>query len=283
MLRFVVALAIACIAGCAAPADPGRAKSIGSVVPAACCTTEPPYPDWLVAVVDPVAPLVGRAIALVELRRGYLADRSDALDFVLQRLRPLDIVLVSSNGRLSGRAIPGLFSHTAIYLGTERQLDRLGFWNDPSVSAWRSSIRSGKVFIEADHKGVHLSPAANVLNTDSLMVIRPRLARESCSRDALALLMNHIGTRFDFRMDAGESDRLFCAELAHHVLPQLSLPITRLYGRDTIIPDGLAATALSRRSRLDVVAYVRGTPDGWGAATTRQAIADLYAAWPGGR
>ncbi|MDP3896494.1 MAG: YiiX/YebB-like N1pC/P60 family cysteine hydrolase [Mesorhizobium sp.] len=246
---------------------------------AGCCGSAPAYPGWLIALADPFAPLVGRTIALVEFRKGHLAERPDAHGFILRRLQPLDIVLVSSDNRLTGTAIPGLFSHTTIYLGTEKQLRRLGAWNEPFIAPHRDAIRAGKVFIEADKKGVHLSLAEGVFDTDKAMVLRPRVGGPSCRRKALLRYFEHIGSRFDFRFNAAEGDRLFCAELVHHILPELDLPAARLYGRDTIIPDVIAAAGLSRGTRLGFVAYVRGRRDGWESASASAAINDIAAAW----
>lgn len=68
-----------------------------------CCIDIEPerLPPLLVASIEPAAPIIGRVIGNIAWRDGHLA-RADARHHVEAELRPLDIVVVSSKGRLSG-------------------------------------------------------------------------------------------------------------------------------------------------------------------------------------
>jgi len=270
------------LGGCAHGAGQGKANDGPecSGDPLAACTRQPErYPDLLVGLADPVAPLVGRTIAQVRFRKGYLAADEAAQGLLAAKLQPLDVVLVSSKGRLTGNVIPGLFTHTVVHLGSEAQLKRLGLWNSRGIKPYQAEISAGKSFIESDRKGVHLSSIEQVIDTDRVLVLRPRIRDSAWMRKSLCGLLGHVGSRFDFRFDAGETNRLYCSELAFHVLPELDLPVRHLYGRDVVLPDDIAATGLTPRTRLAFALYISGGPEGWTNAPRRTAVSDLVAQW----
>lgn len=279
--RTAVVLALFLLAGCAHGGMQGSAKAPGCTGdPLAACARQPErYPPVLIGLADPVAPLLGRTIAEVRFRKGYLADDEAALGLLVSKLEPLDIILVSSKGRLTGNVIPGLFTHTIVNVGSQAQLKRLGLWNRSSVKPHQGAISTGKTFIEADRKGVHLSSAEQILRTDRVLVLRPRIRSHAWMRKSLCSLLGHVGSRFDFHFNAAEPDRLYCSELAFHVLPELNLPVRHLYNRDVVLPDDIAATGLAAGTSLSFVLYIRGGPQGWSSAPPRTAIDDLAAQW----
>lgn len=245
---------------------------------AGCCSQPERYPPLLVALGEPIAPLVGHALGSVTLRPGHLSRTPGAIPYIEERLRPLDVVVVSSKGRLSGRAVPGLFSHAALYVGSEAELRGLGVWNDPAVKPHQAAIRAGKNMIEADRKGVHLSAPETALDTDRAVVLRPRLS-EKRRRAAAIGLLSHVGSRFDFHFDNAEDAYLYCVELAMHVMPEIGIPADRLYGRMTYLPDRLAATGTAGTGGTRFVLYVRTDRSDWETASARALHADLDAAW----
>ncbi|MCO5162892.1 MAG: hypothetical protein M9939_17290 [Mesorhizobium sp.] len=254
--------------------DPGRTAGGGQ-----CCGDAERQPRWLVAAVEPFAPVFGEIVGPITWRHGYLDDEAIQKRFVTG-LRPLDIVVVSSKGRLTGRLIPGLFQHATVYVGSESELRALGMWSHPSVVPHREAIRGGARFIEADRKGVHLSPPSAVLDTDRAVALRPRIATPGWQRRAAATLFGALGTKFDFNFDAARADRLFCAELVCHAMPELRLPRDKVYGRDTIIPDRVVYEAARGNPRLRLVKYVAGDRSGIRTPGRTQLLDDLLKAWP---
>lgn len=246
--------------------------------PSGCCSNPERQPRWMVALAEPVAPVFGGVISHIVWRDGYLAD-ADAQRAILERLQPLDIVVVSSKGRLSGHTIPGLFQHAAVYVGSEAELRRLGMWNHRSIVPQHGQIRLGARFIEADQKGVHLSPPPVVLNTDRVAILRPRIATAGWQQRATATLFDHLGTRFDFRFDASRPDRLFCTELICHAIPELRLPRDIAYDRPTIVPDRVVLEGAAGNPRIRLVAYVIGSPSGYQVGTRSALRSDLDEAW----
>lgn len=242
----------------------------------ACCEGAERYPRWMIDAYEPVAPVLGSAFGRIVLRRGMLAMKTDALQYIESRLRPLDILVVSSKGRLTGNLIPGLFSHLVVYVGSESQLKAMGAWNDPAVRRHQAAIRAGKVMIESDHRGVHLTTAAIALDTDRVAVLRPRIVRE---KRIAALLISHVGTPYDFVFDNGDTDELYCAELIDHAMPDIGLPSREIYGRRMFLPDDAIAAGTDGRIRATPVLYVRATPSGWEDAGTAELNRDLAATW----
>ena len=255
--------------------DPGQARTGGS----GCCADAERQPRWLIAAAEPFAPIVGEIVGPITWRQGYLADEATQ-DRIVAGLQPLDVVVVSSKGRLTGRLIPGLFQHATIYVGSERELRALGMWSHPSVVPHREAIRGGARFIEADRKGVHLSPPSGILNTDRAVTLRPRIATPGWRQRATATLFGELGTGFDFNFDAGRSDRLFCAELVCHAMPELRLPRDKVYGRDTIIPDRVVYEAARGNPRLRLITYVAGDRSGIRTPARTERLDDLRIAWP---
>lgn len=266
-LRSLIGLAAAlALAGCVHSGNPNGG----------CCEGAERIPRWMIDIYEPVAPVVGDVIGRVELRSGLLAGRADALRHIGDRLRPLDILVVSSKGRLTGNLIPGLFSHTVVYVGNESELRALGVWDDPAVRPHHAAIRAGKVMIESDHRGVHLTTAATALETDRVAVFRPRIGDR---RRVATLLVAHVGTPYDYYFDNGDTNELYCAELIDHAMPGIRMPSRELYGRRMFLPDDAIAAGIAGRMRVTPVLYVRASGSGWEDAGFAQLKRDLDAAW----
>lgn len=244
-----------------------------------CCTDLEEYPRWFVDAVRLVAPQAGRITNKITWRPGYIKTQKQAQSAIMATLQPLDIVVVSSKGRKSGQAIPGLFGHATIYTGTERQLRHLGVWTSREIQPHQKSVNSAQPFIEADAKGVHLSPAAVVLNTDRVVVLRPSGASLERRREIARGFFDAVGMDFDFLFDIETSDCTFCTELIHQVMPELGLPVQSVYGVNTILPDRVVAAALKRETDLDLVLYVWADRESWRQGSARDLINDIADYW----
>jgi hypothetical protein len=275
----LVCLLTATLAACASsPAVAPIEQKVNGTALQDCCRNAETYPLILVDLIEPIAPLLGKVIGNTVLRPGYLAT-PQAEAAVLSVVRPLDIVVLSSKGRASGNTIPGLFGHGAVYLGTEAELRALGVWNDPSVAPHQAEISAGATFIESDSKGVHLSPPPIVLDSDRIVVLRPRYSGNARRRTAAAEFAERLGMRFDYHFDNATAEELYCLELIAQVLPEMELPTRTMYRRETILPDDVVAEAAVQRSKLDLVAYFHGDADGWARSDRATLITDLNNWW----
>jgi hypothetical protein len=250
----------------------------GSLPADPCCVWTERFVPGLVAALEPCAPVLGRVAALVRWRPGYLSVQPESAEAILRQLRPLDIVLVSNKGRLTGSTIPGLFGHAAIHIGTERELDDRGLWSAVVEPDHREAIRRGDIFLEADHRGVHFSRAGSALETDRVLVLRPMLSTAR-QKQVLREYLASVGTPFDFHFDADTKDSLFCTELVRRALPEARLKAHRVYGRNLILPDEIARSALDGNPVLRPHLYVIGSAAGWRIEPTRRARDDIDRYW----
>ncbi len=261
--------------------SPSDQRATLSDLNAVCCRQAEEFPRPLVAIADFGAPVFGRITRLFESRPGYLSDKPDAQAHLRPQFRPLDMALITSDARLSNNLLPGAFSHMAIYLGTERELRRMGLWYHPSVVRHQADIAEGGVFIEAVSPAVRLAPFDNVFNADRMVLLRSHLGSMSARRQAIIHFYSHIGTPFDYRFDGSTDDCLFCTELAEHVLPQLALESAPIYDRPVLLPDQIILSALNGNRRLTFVDYVEANRDGWETGNRSDLIAKLHARWRG--
>ena len=254
------------------------------LVAAACSTTARgpdevgSYPPWLIAVAEPAAPAIGMAISAVQWRPGRLQSSAGALAEVRARMRPLDVFLFSNKHRLSGHTGAGLFGHSAVYLGSERELRAMGLWNDPAIVPYHDAIRDGRSIIEsAQAHGTELSPVSHLVATDRVVVLRPRVG-ERRRRQAIGTLFGLVGTPFDHHYRLDEQEHVFCTEIIDLGIPGLDLPRRTSYGREIILPDDIARAAVSGAGPLDLVLYLRPDRDGWAMAGAGDLAQDIAAA-----
>jgi hypothetical protein len=277
---FALALSAVVLSGCAHAFS--AVDHDAEIMPAraTCCENPEPYPKALVDLADAHAPVFGRAIAHVVVRPGWLAFHPQTIEEVLDTLQPLDLVLTRSEGRLTNKLIPGAFAHTAVYVGAKEDLRRAGVWGHPAVMPHHAAVNAGKVFIDATSAGVDASSPSDIFNVDDVVVLRPQGLDASRRRAVLAHLFQHIGTPFDFRADVDDTQCFTCIELVHHVLPELNLPVRRVYDRAVILPDAVIVDALNGNPRLRFETYARARATAARIAGRRALIRDIRRAWP---
>lgn len=238
-----------------------------------------PYPGWLIAAADQVAPVVGLVISSAAWRSGYLRAHEEAVARLRGHLRPLDVLLTSSKGRLSGNLGAGLFGHAAVYLGTEREIRAAGLWNDPAVLPHRARIRAGFDVIEATpQRDTWLTRLEWLANTDRVVALRPAERGPAWRVRSLRTFYGLIGTGFDHNFRAERHDQLYCTELVQQGMPELVLPTRTAYGRVVIMPDDLALATIAGRGCLRFVAYLRANRTHWEEVGASALRADIRAA-----
>lgn len=223
------------------------------------------------ALVETAVPPSGKSIGNAKSRAGYL-DSAASRREIRSRLRPRGLLAYSNKGRASGGVIPGVFGHIAVYFGTEAELRRVGVWNDPRIQPHQTAIRAGANFTSADQKGVYLSFAANALVTDRVVVMRPQDADPARRAEAVGGCAQRVGGWFDFHFDNAMPMKIYRSERIAQVMPKIDMPRHRMYGRMTTLPDDIVAHSAVRRSKPDLVAYVRRTPVGWEVAGRQDLI-----------
>lgn len=278
--RVAAAGAALALSGCAtldAPMDMAVSKSPPGEIVAGCCTADATYPDWVIALAEANIETV-RQLGLIQFRPGHLTRDPAPRALLEGALRPLDLVFFHSDNRVSGLLIPGQFTHSAVYVGTQDQLRAAGLWDLPGLAPWRDEIAAGATYLEAVDGGVRLAAPEIVLDTDAVAVLRPAgLDRAAALDRGLA----RMGVPYDMRLDAADGSELFCAELIDEMFPAAHLPHTRVPGRETILIDAIVAGALTGELPLGLVGYVKASADGSVRALSARELAwDIRQGWP---
>ena len=278
-MRFIPILALA-LSGCAGgqlPQDTRPDVPVAALT-ASCCSDLETFPKWMVSVAES-APSIAPWLGTVNFREGFLTDKTEAWALVTPALRPLDILLFHSDGRLSSRLIPGHFSHGALYLGNEDQLRANGLWYAPWFAPHRAAIREGRYILDSVTGGVRLTTIEELSDADAVGVLRPNIGARGPSGKVHKHVLEALGIPFDFDFDSGDDSRLFCIELIDTAMPELNLPEIEAYGRLTIVPDAVAAIAFEDNAPLSFVGYLRGSPRGWRTGSSRLMALDMRDAW----
>lgn len=215
---------------------------------------------------------------------GLLTGKTDAHAAILAPLQPFDILLVSNHSYQVGRLMPGRFSHSVIYLGTEAELRAAGLWSLPAFVPWHDEIRAGNTMIEAASPDVHLVSPRKTFEVDQVLAMRPALSADE-KRRALERLMPIMGKPFNFGLGIDPAaERFACTGLVYHAMPELGFTLREVYGQTVLMPDDVAAQAV-RGERLMPLVYVAGTEDGYIKRSRYALMVEIASYWgvPGKR
>jgi hypothetical protein len=177
-----------------------------------------------------------------------------------ERLRPGDVLLVRKEHALTNYFLPGYWPHSALYLGNVPTLLKQGLTTHPEVaSRWSrflecDSPERGRV-MEAMKDGVHIRRLESPFRSDSILVLRPRLAL-SHIREAIVRAMLHEGKEYDFSFDFTVSNRLVCTEViyrSYEGVGGLRFELSQRIGRWTLASEELVQMALAGQ-HFDVAA-----------------------------
>jgi len=243
-----------------------------------CCHDMERWPEPNVSVSLAAAPKVldNNPLDAAEVRPGLLSANAEAHAHIVAQARPLDLVLLANKSYIGGRFVPGRFTHSAIYLGSEAELRASGQWNDPAIRPLHEKIRAGGRFVEAVHPIVKLARPDELFQVDAVALIRPELSagqRRAAARSAVSTL----GVPFDYYFDNSTPEALACTEVIPNAMPALGLRERLSYGRPAVVPDDLVAQAI-RGERMRLVEHVRGTKDGgFVVEGARRAMVDIAA------
>jgi hypothetical protein len=166
--------------------------------------------------------------------------------------------------------LPGYWPHAALYLGRASDLANCGITDHEHVrsrlaklveatpvtavlvpnqsNAWSDGGQHPCV-LEAMKDGVKIRSINSVLNSDSVVVIRPLLAPNDIAF-ALTQAMMHEGKPYDFDFNFCASHRLVCTEVvyrAYEGVAGVQFDLRRHVGRFALAANELLRMALARR------------------------------------
>ncbi len=195
------------------------------------------------------------------LKVGHKPNLPTSIREELQRsLMPGDILLVRKEYALTNYFLPGYWPHSALYVGDAVTIQSMGLHQHAHVvPRWQRFLQCdqpniGRV-IEAMKDGVHIRRLESPFQSDSILVIRPRLNPDSI-RLALTRAFFHEGKEYDFSFDFTASQRMVCTEViyrAYDGIEGLRFPLTQRAGRMTLAALELVQMALQGK-QLEVFA-----------------------------
>ncbi len=159
-------------------------------------------------------------------------------------LKPGDILLERRNWYLSNAFLPGYWPHGAVYVGTAKDLERLGLDTDPAVRQhWEAftSLDDGgheHVIIEAVSEGVIFSSLEHSIGgADAVAVLRPRVSEQE-KNESIARAFSFVGRPYDFEFDFETTNALVCTEVVFRAYGgnsrSIRFPLEEIMGRRTM-------------------------------------------------
>lgn len=237
---------------------------------------------------------VGRGLAHVSTRRHIPSLPRTVRAEIVALLRPGDVLVVRKEFAATNYFLPGYWPHVALYLGTARDLATLGVAADEHVAGRLPALESATPFtavlqpheenlwsgevphpcvIEAQKDGVRIRSVNSPFDSDSIVVLRPKLAPASIAQ-ALAHAMMHEGKPYDFDFDFCQSQRLVCTEVVYRAfegIEGVQFTLQRHAGRFALAASELLRMALARQHFEVLAVYLpkhsAGVETGIAAAT----------------
>jgi hypothetical protein len=255
---------------------------------------------------------LGRGMTYMFVRPGHSPSLPRAIRAkVLELLQPGDVLVVRKEFAASNYFLPGYWPHAALYLGTADDLRELGLADDEHVRRRLDQIASATPFtavlqaneddawsgegqhpcvLEAMKDGVRIRSVNSALNSDSIVLIRPRLERSQIAR-AISHALMHEGKPYDFDFDFCYSHRLVCTEVvyrAYEGVAGVQFDLRRHVGRFALAAGDLLRMALAGRGFEVVAVYVpQRSPNVETGSTAARIVRRVEGTqaevkWPGG-
>ncbi len=178
----------------------------------------------------------------------------DQLDAIRPQLEPGDIVLEKREWQVSNVGIPGFWTHSALYIGTEEE--RRHYFSSKDNDLIPKQLDTGHEpfsVIEALEPGVILNTFVDSLKGDSLLVIRPLISKHKKAK-AIADAFWYLGRPYDYDFNFNTDSAIVCSELICKVYEPLLFEEGKTFPRSEVA--GLRLT-----SPNDIAQYFSETVD----------------------
>lgn len=198
----------------------------------------------------------GNMIAKVSWRKGRLSRDHAAVDLLRKKLRPLDMIVVKNGHHLTDKLLPGYFSHTMIWLGSEKELRRLGLWNRQALRPFHTAIRQGKSILNVDNNGVRMLHHKVLTTSDAIVILRATApGNNRIISQRYRSIAAGFGKEFDFNFDLDTPNQVSCTEFTARIYPQMKWTYREALGRRQLLPDDMVDHAF-RSNQIAVIAYL---------------------------
>jgi len=211
-------------------------------------------------------------------RENYLTEFRERVFkdlFTDKGMKPGDIILEKDLQANTDVLIPGYWVHASIYLGSIKDLKRLGFWNNPDFDViqyeiekyktsadrqhylndvWKNSLDWEDIpwFYESDRTGVAVHPLIKFLRTDGMAVLRPT---KNYDVPQIQEVMKRANQRMYFSYDYNHNVRnkftVSCSKVVLKVFDQITFPVSHNLGYISVSPDQIGQAVSLDPQRQD--------------------------------
>ncbi|WP_164848198.1 YiiX/YebB-like N1pC/P60 family cysteine hydrolase [Halobacteriovorax sp. HLS] len=209
---------------------------------------------------------------------GQLRNDRAAIDKIYQELKPLDIIFEKKAYKLTDYTIPGYWGHNAVWLGTKEQLIELGIWESKELDPFRDRIENGQSIFEMRKWGITFANYEKWINMDAYASIRVKGILEKSKEDLLKIFRifgEQMDKSYDFGFNADTSFKITCSEVIYLAYGDYNWPTERIFGRNTISPNGMAEAIFYKNSPYQFVSYVTGDEDKGATFHSKEYFANL--------
>jgi len=189
-------------------------------------------------------------------KRKYISNHDQ--NVIKKQLKPGDILLKHNDNQLINIGIPGIWSHSAIYIGGEKEINEyfknvemLGDikpfdyikYHYPQLKAKLNNRKH--LIIEAIGEGVVINPLSHCTSVDCFVALRTKLSPQALFQ-SLLIAFDNYGKPYDFLFDIKTDDALVCSELIYKSFmeypekPGLQFKLGNLAGVPFISPNDIA-------------------------------------------
>ncbi len=180
------------------------------------------------------------------------------LEHARNLLQPGDVLVTRHKYALTNLFLPGTWPHTALYVGTPKQLENYAFEIPLDLAPhWQHNEST----FEALKDGVQLRTLESTLAVDYFVILRPNLSKESI-KIAIERVLQHRGKRYNFDFDFFRSDRLVCTEVIYRAFDgheNINIELTERAGRKTLAAEDILDMALDSDAFETIAVF--GYPD----------------------
>lgn len=201
-----------------------------------------------------VSGLFGNMAGAVRWRHGHMYEHHWTKQYLLENLRPLDIIAEKTPFALTDLFIPGHFGHIAVWLGTEQQLRDLGMWNHPIILPLQDQIKDGNYILESVRPGSRLTSLEKFLEIDEITIMRvPNILDDYKKYEPIFKgAVDQLDKKYDFNFDVHTLEKVVCSEVIYHAFGKIQWPTAYIFGRSTISPDDVISLAFYDNSPVNL-------------------------------
>lgn len=194
---------------------------------------------------------------------------------ISKELRAGDLLLKRNDYQLSNIAIPGFWTHSGIYLGSLKEMDKL-FENLPVLNGikasdyikihhyqvYRKMLYRHNLIFEAVGDGVSVNPLRHIAGVDYFVAIRPQIETSKLF-EVLLRAFNYYDKPYDYLFDLESDDAMICSELIYKSLgsnkEEVIFKLSERNGEPFLSPSDIALQCINESKeespKLQMVVY----------------------------